>query len=371
MLNIVRLIAFGFLPLLMTVEETPAVKAPADVQRTLYAVNQAPGVRGSISVYDIDHQHRLIETIETVSGVEDVKGVAASAATGKLYVAYRSRSGIGRVFCLDIARGKIIWDRRMEPDVDRLAISPDGRLLYVPTWEGTSADFINVADAKSGEVIQKVYFSNHSHDAQYPLSGPVYQETKAEDGSGNYLYAVDPHSYSVSRTGPFLDILGPFAIDSASRYVVANVTNLWGMQVADLKTGNISTAKVPVHPEGDPGLLHGIGWTPDETEVWEAGAEGEVYVWDMRNPMSPSFEQTIHMQIPHRAHWLTFTINGDFGYVAPVKNTAEKTEVFSVSTHLPAGFIDSSEDMLEVDFEHGQITKVGDQFGIGRRSKPF
>jgi len=56
--------------------------------RTLYAVNQSSAIRGSISVYDIDHEHNLLKTIPTVSNVDNVKGVAVSAATGKLYVAY-------------------------------------------------------------------------------------------------------------------------------------------------------------------------------------------------------------------------------------------------------------------------------------------
>ena len=49
-----------------------------------------------------------------------------------------------------------------------------------------------------------------------------------------------------------------------------NVMHLWGMQVANLKTGEIITASLPDHPPGDPGLLHGIGWTPDQKEVWES-----------------------------------------------------------------------------------------------------
>src|SRR6516225_4567610 len=50
--------------------------------RTLYAVNQSSATRGSISVYDIDRGHNLLKTIPTVSNVDDVKGVAVSAATG-------------------------------------------------------------------------------------------------------------------------------------------------------------------------------------------------------------------------------------------------------------------------------------------------
>src|SRR5215472_6645322 len=69
--------------------------------RALYAVNEAAGDRGSISVYDIEAGNRMIKTIETVSNVADPRGVAASAATGRLYVAYLDGSGTGRIYCLN------------------------------------------------------------------------------------------------------------------------------------------------------------------------------------------------------------------------------------------------------------------------------
>jgi 6-phosphogluconolactonase (cycloisomerase 2 family) len=349
-----------------------AEAAPPSPSRTLYAVDEASGERGSISVYDIDAGHRLIKTIRTVPHVADVRGVAASAVTGRLYVAYRDVAGIGKIYCLDLYDDKIVWNKAVNPGVDRLAIAPNGKLLYVPTWEGGSADYINVVDAETGGVVRRVYFSNHSHDTQYPLSGPVFQTTKAGDGSGRYLYLIDPKSYAVSRIGPYGGILGPYAVDGASRYVVNNVANLWGMQVANLKTGAVITAVIPDHPPGPAGFLHGIGWTPDQSEVWESGNQKDprVFVWDMRDPMAPVLKKKLELRSGHGSHWLTFSIKGDYAYIAPNKNSDDKTEIFDVRRHSPAGMIAASEDMLEIDFADGKISRVGDQYGIGRRRGP-
>lgn len=338
-------------------------------QRRLYAVNESSSDRGTISVYDIDAGHRLIKTIQTVSNIGDVKGVAASAVTGRLYVAYRDGSGIGMIYCLNLYDDKIAWNKAITPGIDRLSINPDGRLLYVPTWEGGQADYINVVDANTGEVVRKVYFSSKSHDTLYPLSGPIFQETKATDGSGQYLYRIDSRSYAISRVGPYSGILGPYAVDSASTFAVNDVTKLWGMQVADLKTGRIITATLPHHPAGDAGLMHGIGWTPDQKEVWQSssGSDPHVYIWDMSNPLAPVFKETLTLTSGRGSHWLTFAIKGDFGYVAPEKNSADGTEVFDAHTHSHVGTIGSSEDMLEVDLTNGKITEIGDQYGIGRR----
>jgi hypothetical protein len=273
------------------------------------------------------------------------------------------------IYCLNVYDDTIHWNRAISPGVDRLAISPNGQLLYVPTWEGGSADYINVVDANTGDVVRQVRFSNRSHDTQYPLSGPVFQETKAGDGSGNYLYLIEPNTYAVSRIGPYSGILGPYAVDSTSNYAVNNVTSLWGMQVANLKTGQIITASIPDHPPGDAGLLHGIGWTPDQTEVWQnsAGGDPQVYIWDMHNPMAPALKEKLTLRSGRGSHWLTFDIRGDYGYVAPNKNSADGTEIFNAETHTSVGVIGSSEDMLEIGFANGKIKQVGDQYGIGRR----
>ena len=346
-----------------------AADATETVRRTLYAVNQSARDRGSISVYDIDAGHRLIKTIATVASVANVKGVAASAATGRLYVAYRDRAGSGMVYCVDLHNDTILWNKVISPGVDRLAISPDGRLLYVPTGEDGTADHINIVDADKGNAIRKVHFSKASHDAQYPLAGPLFQETKADDGSGTYLYLVDPVSDGVSRVGPYAGILGPYAVDGTSRTVVNDVTNLWGMQVADLNTGRIVTAELPNRPGGSPGLMHGIGWTPDQREVWQSSNwnDPHVYVWDMREPWAPVFKRALPLRSGHGSHWLTFAIKGDYGYVAPNKNSDDGTEIFDTKTHASVGVIGSSEDMLEIDFGNGKVTQVGDQYGIGRR----
>jgi len=140
----------------------------SSTSRNLYAVNQLSKNRGHISVYDIDAGHHLIKTIHTVAGVKDVKGLAVSAVTGKLYVTYRNTSGVGMIYCVNVYNDAVLWNRAIDPGVDRLAINPDGKLLYVPTWEGGSANYINVLDANTGDVIRRVYFSNRSYDTQYP-----------------------------------------------------------------------------------------------------------------------------------------------------------------------------------------------------------
>jgi hypothetical protein len=153
-----------------------------------------------------------------------------------------------------------------------------------------------------------------------------------------------------------------------SYHVANNVTGLWGMQVADIKTARIVTANIPDHPSGEPGLLHGIGWTPDESAVWQSSSAGDphVYVWAMSDPMAPVLKARLNLRSRRGAHWLTFDTKGDYAYVAPNKNSDDPTEIFDARTHASVGVIGSSEDLIEIDFVDGKIIQVGDQYGIGR-----
>src|SRR5215207_1807539 len=88
--------------------------APAR-QRLLYIAQ--PGIRNyqqyggvGVLVYDIDRDYAFVRRIPTWTAapgkeVENVKGVAASAATGRLWV-----STISRLLCIDLATDKVTWD---------------------------------------------------------------------------------------------------------------------------------------------------------------------------------------------------------------------------------------------------------------------
>jgi hypothetical protein len=152
---------------------------------------------------------------------------------------------------------------------------------------------------------------------------------------------IDPGSYAVSRVGPYSGILGPYAVDSANNYAVNNVTNLWGMQVVNLMTGQIITASIPDHPPDAAGLLHGIGWSPDQT--WQPPRRRylpcartlEKPVWQDRGPPWRGFAVAlIRSQLnPDSIH------GGGTKLPAPTraKNRSFRTVTAPLLTQTPAG----------------------------------
>src|SRR5205085_157655 len=104
-----------------------------------------------VLVYDASDGHKFVKRIPTWTApakedeAENVKGVAASAKTGRLYVSTTKRIG-----CIDLDSEKMVWDTEYPGGVDRLALSPDGRTIYAPSFEGPHW---TVIDALSGRVI--------------------------------------------------------------------------------------------------------------------------------------------------------------------------------------------------------------------------
>jgi len=129
-----RLIRILFLLAPVFLLQLRATPKSENEQHRLYVA--VPGIRNDLQyggigilVYDIDAGYKFIKRIPTWDAppgqaAENVKGIAASAKTGKLYV-----STIKRVACFDLMTEKKVWEKAYDGGADRLAISPDGRIL--------------------------------------------------------------------------------------------------------------------------------------------------------------------------------------------------------------------------------------------------
>src|SRR3954452_9627540 len=139
---------------LLAASISPAPIRAAAEQHLLYVAS--PGTRNyveyggvGILVFDTDNGYKFVRRIPTWSVAEgkepeNVKGIAASGKTGRVYV-----TSLNRMIAIDAVSGKKIWDKTYEGGCDRMAISPDGKTLYVPQLEGP---MWHVVDAATGNV---------------------------------------------------------------------------------------------------------------------------------------------------------------------------------------------------------------------------
>jgi hypothetical protein len=321
---------------------------------------------GTIHVYDINDHHAEVKVIRVFSCCADVRGITAAVPTRRLYVMY-NRDSQGHVAAMDLMSGQVIWDRVLHsPGVDRGNMTPDGRTLYVPTWEDDpDSAYELVVDAETGTEQARIALPPRSHDTIVSLDGQrVFMETKSQTAS---MYVADTASNQVNAVlGGYCctDVLGPFTINGTGTRVANQVNRYPGFQLADVGLG-VVTAYVPF---GSGYGGHGIAWTPDERQVWvNDGGLPVVHVFDMN--VSPPQEVQL-VAVANVSHWLTFSIDGRFAYIAGRKGSGDSTEVIDVSTYQRVSSLGPSEDLLEVDFAAGSLVAVGNQFGIGRMTSP-
>lgn len=347
-----------------------AAPQPASEQHRLYVA--VPGIRNDLEyggigllVYDIDSGYKFIKRIPTWDvpagqAAENVKGIAASAKTGKLYI-----STIKRVACFDLATEKKIWEKAYEGGADRLAISPDGKILYVPSLEGPHW---NVVDAATGEVLAKIKVDSGAHNTIYgPDGARVYLAGLASP----MLAVADTKTNTVvKRIGPFSNSIRPFTINGGQTLCFVNVNELLGFEVGDCQTGKMlqrvevaGYAKGSTKRHGCPS--HGIALSPDEKELWLADSfNSSIHIFDA-TVMPP--KQKMSIKLRDQPGWITFSIDGKRAYpsTGDVIDTASKRIVGTLEDE--TGKHVQSEKLLEVDFANGRAVRAGDQFGIGQK----
>lgn len=339
----------------------PSAASAPSASRLVYAAQSD----GTVHVYDADHAHRLLRVIRVFRCCADVRGAAAAAPTHRFYVMY-DQDNRGHVAALDLLSDRVLWDHTLHsPGIDRGNLTPDGKRLYLPTGEDDAdSPYELVVDASSGTEMARIALPPRSHDTIVSLDGKrVFMETKSATSE---MYVADTGTNRVVSTIAGYccgGVLGPFSINRAGTRVVNDVYGYNGFAQADVPTGHVIASVPFAGTSGSTG--HGIAWTPDEREVWANDGDNPiVHVFDMT--VMPA-RQTHLVKVTNASpHWITFSINGRFAYVAGRKGAGDPTDVIDTRTYLHVGALGPSEDLLEIDFSNGIVSAVGNQFGVGR-----
>jgi DNA-binding beta-propeller fold protein YncE len=347
------------------------MRAGAD-QHLLYVAS--PGVRNyvehggvGILVFDADNGYTFVRRIQTWSvpdgeKPENVKGIAASATTGRVYV-----TSLNRMIAIDAVSGKKIWDKNYDGGCDRMAISPDGKILYVPQLEGTAWHVVN---AMTGDVIATIEAEPGSHNTIYSADG---QRVYLGSLRSPVLAVADARTQKIeSRVGPFDNMIRPFTVNGDNTLVFVNINGLLGFEVGDLRTGKKlyrvevdGYSQGPVKRHGCPS--HGIALTPDEKELWLADcANNAIHVFDA-TVMPP--KQVTSIKVRDCIGWVSFSIDGRFGYSSTGEIIDVKTKKIVATLQDETGRPVQSEKLFELVIENGKVIRAGNQFGVGMKQK--
>ncbi len=302
----------------MTVPDKSPVKRRNEPALRHYLYVAVPGIRDymgygghGLLVFDMDHNHQFVKRIETKGfhpnkKPSNVKGIAVSIPLNSIYV-----STIESLQRIDLTTGKIVWKKAYEGGCDRLSISPDGKTMYLPSFENKTW---NVVDCKTGDIITKIPVFTRAHNTLYGLSG---RHVYLDDIASPWLKIADTKTHTiVSKVGPFGNFIRPFTINGRETRVYATVDSLFGFEVGDINTGK-KLARItvegwdtgPVRRHGNPS--HGIGLTPDEKELWMCdGFNMRLHVFSAKEP----YQQLTTIPLQDMPGWITFSLNGKYAY---------------------------------------------------------
>ena len=348
----------------------PLSTQAAELHRYLYVAE--PGIRNytqygghGIIVYDIDRNYEFVRRIP-FSGLKDdgtpdnVKGICGNATTGRLYI-----STIKHLICIDLLTDKVLWERQYEFGCDRMSMSPDGKIIYQPSFEN---DVWYVLDAASGNEIARVTPKSRAHNTVYGNDGKYCYLAGLKSP---LLTVADTSDHSIAKkVGPFAGSIRPFTVNGDQSLCFVNVNDLLGFEIGDIQSGKkLHRVEVqgfkrgPVKRHGCPS--HGIGLTRDESEVWVTdGHNSHLHIFDA-TVMPP--KQVHSIKLRAQPGWVTFSLDGKTCWPSTGDVIDVKSRKIIRTLKDEENRMVMSEKLLEVHFANGKVVAVGDQFGKGYR----
>jgi hypothetical protein len=341
----------------------------------------------AIDVYDMDNGMRLVKTISLPATATDIRGAVADPASHTLYVSYGGdggSNGNGSMLAYDLVGDRVLWTKGYAEGVDSMAITPDGRTIYMPTGEASPGATWNTVDAATGNVTGSISGGSGPHNTIVSLNGKhVYMGGR----NSSFLTVADTSTNTVLRQiGPLLSgTVRPFTINGKETLAFTTATGFLGFQVSDINSGKVLYT-VPIsgpfpYTSGQAGPStpsHGISLSPDEKELWVMDQpNGYVHVFDVSGLPATAPVQVANIKLTQpmtgsqvgctydclREGWLQHSLDGRFVWVGDSGDVISTSTRTSVANLTP---LDNSRVYLEIDWSNGLPTATSSRSGVGR-----
>ncbi len=261
-----------------------------------------------------------------------------------------------------------------------MAITPDGKTIYMPDGELSPNGIWNIIDANTGNVIGTIDGGTGPHNTIVSLDGThLYLGGR----NYNYLEVADISTGTVvKKIGPLKGGVRPFTINGRETLAYTTATGFLGFQVSDITTGRVLYT-VPIQGfSWNPATSascpsHGISLSPDEKELYVMDSPNSyVHVFDVSGVPSSPPKQVADIRLTRsmagyespcaydcrKDGWLQHSRDGRFVYVGDsgdVIDTATRKSVTDLST------LYNSRKMLEIDWQNGVPIFTTSRSGLG------
>ena len=328
--------------------------------------------KGAVYVYSIDHGNDLVKTISLPQIGGSIRGVVASLPNGALYISYGAQGPPGgSLLAYDLRRGRVLWHRTYSFGVDSMAISADGRWIYMPAGEATTSGLWRIIAASNGQPTGGTITGPAG--AHNTILGPDGRDLYLGGVASRYLEVASTATDEVVRKIGPLNGPGvrPFTINGSQTLAFTTARSFFGFQVSSIVTGEtLYTVSVPGF-SFDPSTFdrtpnHGISLSPDERELYLIDTpNGYVHVFDVSGlPASPPrLAANIKLQhAPPNDGWLQHSRDGRYVYVGRSGDVIDTT-TRTIVDYLPP--LRATADFLEIDWQDGQPVATTNRYGVG------
>lgn len=332
---------------------------------------------GGLYLYSIDRGNRLVQKVALPQIGSSQHGVVASPRTGMLFISYgQQRPPGGSLLAYDLRRGAVRWHRTYRFGIDSMAISRNGRWIYMPAGEASGSGLWRIIAASNGRPTGRSIRAGAG--AHNTILGP--------DGRYLYLGGVDEPYLEVASTatnqvvrklGPLNGPgVRPFTINGSQTLAFTTATSFLGFQVSSIATGKVLyTVPIPGF-SFDPGTFgrtpdHGISLSPDERELYLIDTpNGYVHVFDVSGLPSSAPRLVANIKLRHAPPndgWLQHSRDGHYVYVGRSGDVID-TRTRKIVDYLPP--LQATADFLEIDWRHGRPVATTNRYGVGYTHLP-
>lgn len=353
------------------------VSAATAVQHYEYVLTS-----GNIYAYDMDHGFSLVKHI-TLPQAQAIRGVTASPSTHILYISHGGDGGVvgnGGLLAYNLLNDTVMWSVDYQAGIDSMAITPDGKTIYMPTGEASLGSTWNVINAQNGAIVGTINADTSPHNTIVGLDGSkVYMGPR----NANFLVVASTATNTVSqRIGPLIGGVRPFTINGKQTLAFTTATGFLGFQVSDINTGQVlytvPIAGFSVPPGFTPSTpSHGISLSPDEKELWVMDAANSyVHVFDVSGLPASGPRQIANVPLTRpmtgidtpcvydctRDGWIQHSRDGRYVFIG------DSGDVFDTKTRQVVTNLDplyNTRMHLEIDWQNGVPISTTTRYGLG------
>ncbi len=338
---------------------------------------------GEVHAYNIDNNNALVKQFPIPEAGK--RGVAVAPKQGLLYITECGMNNCagknGSLMAYDLVHDVVAWIANYSFGVDQLAITPDGKTIYMPHGADSGQGYHSIIDASDGKVTGTITTGTDGHNTIVSLDGTQAYLTGYTDSNSNYAHVVNTATNQVTlNAGPTINGIRPFTINGKHTLMFTTSSSTCGFQVLSLTSGNVLytvTFSGSCNWTVSTAPSHGISLSPDEKRVYVMDApldQLEVYDVSGLPNSAPTFVASVPLsslsgsESPCETYcekegWVLNDLSGRYVYVGDTGDVVS-TSTLKVVTTLSA--LQNTRQEVEIDWTNGTTSATSTRFGIGR-----